>query len=278
VRIFCVIVAGHLTDMQHFLVRVDHYYFGWVLFAFSLLLYVFVCSRLPMLRHAGTPPAPQPPGVPTGRPLLALIPVAAGLALGPLWSLAATRAADDAVVTPPPKLADWDGPTTSRGSWQPAYPNADERFVESYANATAGEVTLFRAAYHYQRQGREVRGYGTSVAGPGYTITSSNNINATVDGQHLPVVEQQLLSDSGQKLLVWSVYGVDGRPDTLGLAGRIRYGLRSLVDPPTASVIAMAARCRIDCDGARDAVSAFAASALPALLPGIAPAGEPALR
>src|SRR5690606_26272938 len=31
-RVFFVIYAGYLTDMRHFLVTVDHYYFGWVLY------------------------------------------------------------------------------------------------------------------------------------------------------------------------------------------------------------------------------------------------------
>jgi EpsI family protein len=271
VRIFCVIVAGHLTHMQHFLVRVDHYDFGWILFAFSLLLYIFVCSRLPMLRHEDASPTPPSPPASSGRAALALLPVAAGLALGPLWSLAATRTTGDAPVTPPPRLGGWEGPSPSNWAWQPAYPDADERFVESYRNETAGEVMLFRAAYHFQRQGNELRGYGTSVGGPGYTVTSSNDATARVHGTPVHVVVQQLLSDRGQRLLVWSLYGVDGTPDALGLAGRIRYGFRSLADPPTASVIAMAARCRTDCNAARKTVSEFASNALPVLLPGIGP-------
>ena len=36
VRVFAVIIAGHFTHMQHFLVRVDHRFFGWALFALAL--------------------------------------------------------------------------------------------------------------------------------------------------------------------------------------------------------------------------------------------------
>lgn len=277
VRIFCVIVAGHLTHMQHFLVRVDHYYFGWVLFAFSLLLYVFVCSRLPMLRHASAPPTPQTPSAPTGRPVFALLSVALALALGPLWSLAANRAMDDSSITSPPRLVDWDGPLPSNFEWQPAYPNADERFVVRYRDERADEAVLFRAAYHYQRQGKEVRGYETSLAGPGYTVRSEKNAVINIGGQSVRITEQRLLADRGQQLLVWSLYGVDGHPDAGGLFDRVRYGLRSLVDPPTASVIAIAAECAISCDAAREVVEKFADHALPELLPGIVSAGESSL-
>ncbi len=54
-RVFIIIVAGHLTNMQHFLVKVDHYYFGWFLFAFALLFYVYVSARLPRRASAERP-------------------------------------------------------------------------------------------------------------------------------------------------------------------------------------------------------------------------------
>ncbi len=43
-------VAGYLTDMQHYLVRVDHYYFGWALFAVAMAVF-FLLAR-------GKPPTP----------------------------------------------------------------------------------------------------------------------------------------------------------------------------------------------------------------------------
>ena len=58
-RVFIIIVAGHVTDMQHFLVRVDHYYFGWFLFTFALLFYFYLSSYVPRGGGATQPPAPQ---------------------------------------------------------------------------------------------------------------------------------------------------------------------------------------------------------------------------
>jgi EpsI family protein len=275
VRIFCVIVAGHLTDMQHFLVRVDHYYFGWVLFAISLLLYVFASSRIPLLRHEAAPTTPRASGATGSYAPIALVLAAAALAVGPLWSLAAITATVDSPATSPPRLASWTGPTPSSWAWQPVYANADERFVESYRNERAGEVSLFRAAYHYQRQGREVRGYGNSLAGPGYSIRSSKPAAATIEGQSLTAVEHLVVADSGQELLVWSFHGVGDRLETPGVAGQIRYGVNSLFEPLTASVIAVAAECRTDCDSARRTVEEFSALALPVLLPGLPATDEP---
>jgi hypothetical protein len=80
------------------------------------------------------------------------------------------------------------------------------------------------------------------------------------------VTEQLATGADGRERLVWSLYAVDGRPDPMRLPGQVRYGIRSMLHAPTASVIALAADCRPDCAHARDALGALAAQALPALL------------
>lgn len=45
IRVTTIIIAGHLSDMQHYLVTVDHYYFGWALFAVLLVPLFWVASR-----------------------------------------------------------------------------------------------------------------------------------------------------------------------------------------------------------------------------------------
>jgi hypothetical protein len=50
------------------------------------------------------------------------------------------------------------------------------------------------------------------------------------------------------------------------LRDQLTYGVRSLFGAPPASVVALSAECKPDCDRARSALEAFAAGALPALL------------
>ena len=59
-RVFIIIVAGQLTDMQHFLVKVDHYYFGWFVFVFALGFYLYLSSRVP--RRSRKESSSMPPG------------------------------------------------------------------------------------------------------------------------------------------------------------------------------------------------------------------------
>ena len=74
--------------MQHFLVKVDHYYFGWFVFVFALGLYLYLSSRVP--RRSRKEPSSMPPGAAGSRGRVAVLTVLslAALALGPAWSLA----------------------------------------------------------------------------------------------------------------------------------------------------------------------------------------------
>ena len=54
-RVFIIIVAGDLTDMQHYLVRVDHSTFGWVVFAVAMVVFLLLVQRWPVparIHHA----------------------------------------------------------------------------------------------------------------------------------------------------------------------------------------------------------------------------------
>src|SRR5215469_3942 len=46
VRVYTVIQAGYLTNMQSYLVRVSHYWFGWCVFAVALLVFFWLAPRL----------------------------------------------------------------------------------------------------------------------------------------------------------------------------------------------------------------------------------------
>ena len=54
VRVYTVIERGYQTDMQTYLVRVSHYWFGWGVFAVALVIFFVVTDRL------GPAPGPDP--------------------------------------------------------------------------------------------------------------------------------------------------------------------------------------------------------------------------
>ena len=56
IRVFVIITAGYLTEMQHYLVTVDHYYFGWALFLVAMVpLFLFARPEKGSIRTVETP-------------------------------------------------------------------------------------------------------------------------------------------------------------------------------------------------------------------------------
>ncbi len=45
VRVFSIVLAGHLTNMKHPLITKGHYWFGWGVFAVAMVLFFVVESR-----------------------------------------------------------------------------------------------------------------------------------------------------------------------------------------------------------------------------------------
>ena len=266
IRVFVIIVAGHWTDMQHFLVRVDPYYFGWILFVFALGFYLYLAARVPR-RHRAPPAQISVTPAATGkRAVAAAVFPAVALALGPAWAISRNGGSEATNTRPPPSIDGWAGPSLYLSDWSPAFANPDEEFLVAYDSESAGDVALYKATYRSQRQGKELRGHGNSVVGARRQSLESHRREILLQGTAVTISEQVAESVDGRALVVWSLFAVDGKPDSMNLQGRLAYGLRALFEAPEASVVALAAECRPDCDRARSALQAAAVHLLPAVL------------
>jgi hypothetical protein len=267
-RVFIVIVVGDATNMQHFLVRVDHYYFGWFLFAFTLIFYIYLSSRIPRRKSARKIEGPvkaQSAAAPAskGRAATAIALSAVALSLGPLWAQAVPRLAAPMGDIGPLRLAGWSGPTLYVGAWRPVFESADQEWLVAYRSEPFGEAAIYKASYRYQRQGKELRGYDTSVVGPRYRVTASRDHEVGAGNRIVPVAEQSATGPDGKQIVVRSLFTADGRPNPMRLPDQIAHGVRSLLGAPSASVIAFAAECRTDCEHARGAFGSPATQAFP---------------
>jgi len=45
VRVFALVAIGYYSNMEHYLVRVDHYWFGWALFAIAMSVFFLIARR-----------------------------------------------------------------------------------------------------------------------------------------------------------------------------------------------------------------------------------------
>jgi exosortase/archaeosortase family protein len=242
VRIYVVIVAGHLTDMQHYFVRVDHYVFGWALYAVTMGVFIWLASRTPLAARRRDKPLPVSPI--SSRTLMAGVALAlAATAVGPaIGALAPVRAADAHARSLLVSVPGWEGPLAATGPWKPNYPHSDRNELAEYRRDGV-VVSAFVAEYDSQRQGKELVGF-------------ENSLLAGIEGDMAEHV-------------VSHYYDIGGTRPTNALAEQFTYGVASLSGPQVSRIVAVEAGCTQDCAKA----SGHANELLQALFPqaGISP-------
>lgn len=269
-RVFVIIFAGHVSDMTHYLVRVDHYNFGWVLYAFVLAGFFMIARRLP-----DDPDVEERVEAGTARwrasaPLIGASAVA--MAFGPFLArggaLIDRHGSESTLVGM--RALDFDADDRWRalpasGDWIPVFPGADSETLVEFDSGDA-VVTVYTATYLRQSQGRELVGHESRVEGLGRGRFVTRGRRAAATATPVEIIEGEWSDASGGRSLLWWVYQVGDRRFTSPLAAQLWYGARALTGPPVSSVVALRTACRGNCDEARPALERFAATALPRLL------------
>lgn len=242
-RVFTIIVAGHLTDMQHFLVKVDHYYFGWVLFAIGLLGLIWLARRLPTPAEAVA--EIRSAGATRGVSLVALLLTFVALGIGPGIALTANlRTPPSGLVIEAPQVAGLAPPQAYSGPWRPTYPDAHGRLQVIYRMPDGLPLIVYAAIYLEQSQGHELIGYGRSVLGDGWRMIENQRRGSAV-------LEAEAIDSGLQRHLVQWRYRVGGHWFDSELSAQLLYAMDSSWRRTPAAVIALSAPCRPDCEHAR---------------------------
>lgn len=248
IRVFTIIVAGHLTDMQHFLIQVDHYYFGWFVFAIAMVLFFAIARRLPLA--ASPESGAQTASAPSRVKLSGVAAALAAMIVGPVWSfLAAASDASSAPAALPVDPGDWRGPFSASSRWQPYYPGADAEQRAEYRRE-ANAVTVYVATYARQRQGKELIGYDNSILGK-----SSDTVASAASLPDLVIKELEVSEPGSATSLVWYQYTIGSRALARDITAQLYYGAASLVSSPVSRIVAMRAECASDCAQARAALT-----------------------
>jgi exosortase A len=270
VRVYTIIVNGHLTDMQGYLVRVDHYKFGWVLFAVLLVLYFWIAHRFVPL---GAEPASRASSgaAATKKNLVAglvsaVLAVAVGPALAAVANVRASNARVPELITLPAGAPGWQGPEWTNSPWQPKYPGADVQARAEYRNGDQW-VVAYLNAYAHQSQEREMVGYYSDILGTsGWQAVAQTQRTAASSGGPFSYLEVTAAAPQDERWVVGYLYEVGGRTFTSGLASKLYYGRAVLSGRPQSGVVAAAARCaEDDCSAASNTVNQFLAAHADAL-------------
>lgn len=271
-RVFIIIYAGHLSDMTHYLVRVDHYKWGWVLFAFVLVFFFAYTRRLPPSQEApvlASSPARRPGSLQLAAAMAAVL----ALALGPLLTVlpgqlrAGRGSGSDATNLRGIGLNDigsWKA-GAAVGDWTPEYPGAD---AESLVEFLRGDdrITVYAAGYLTQSQGRELIGHDSRIQGRAVGRLARTGRQLAASSPPIQMAEAEWRGDYGGRALLWWTYQIDTQQFAAGLPAQLWYGIRSLWSRPVSAIVALHAECLPDCEQARRALKAFSAEAMPELL------------
>lgn len=246
VRIFIIVLAGYLTDMQHPLVSDEHYTFGWYMFAGMMALYFLIVRRWVAPAIAAPPAAPRDA---VAVPATAFAATCLLLALAALATLLDdNRAQPDALE----RVTRVEAHPASAQDWRPDYPGVDR---ESFGVSSAGGATVevYVAGFQKQEQGKELAGFRTSLLGPG--------LRRAPGTQPAPVPWNEIAADDagGGRSILWYAYRIDDDWYRGAFDMQLAYGLRSLAGDPASALIALRARCPAgDCAAARAALTEFA--------------------
>ena len=259
VRIVIVIYAGHVTDMQHYFVAVEHTTLGNVIFVLLLSLVLLLVRYFEPVRQAvrsGQPAdesegsIPHPPWR-AGIPLVLLI-----LAFALTQARAGRGAPVAALAGLPLATGKWQGPLPSDPGWAPRYVSPDGEYRAAYHGNT-GSVEVYAAVYGEQRQGRELVAYGNSLLAPGSWRRPWPPTTGTISGGQTPLATIEAYAPDGSQWLVAYTFEIGGRTTTSEYAAQLLYGVKSFLGAQPAGVIALAGRCNNNCEGARSLIASF---------------------
>jgi len=259
IRIFIIAIAAHLTDMQHYLVREEHYSFGWMMFVGTMAIFFLIVRRWPAPPEepAAAEAAPESGPFSWRGAALALV----GLLVAPVWLLADDNsiAKDQLPQLLPTTLSGWSVQESSREDWLPVFAGADATQRVQYSKASSA-VEGYAALYAEQHQGKELVAFNNSILGETLQVRRQGNAE---QGNWL---ELEATDSRGDRWVLWYGYRLDDTwyRDTLSM--QVRYGVESLVSAPLSAVVAFRARCQgEDCSTARavlrDVTTSLASSA-----------------
>ena len=278
-RVFFLIVIGHVTEMKHSLITGGHYTYGWVLFVIALVIYLWVIRRYPEGTPPPVPTAPEPQSVRPGM----LAAAVAVLAVAPIASSALeahdrSRAQEFELALPSGRDG-WSGPQSIQlEGWEPHFVGANARARATYSKSGGATVEVVTFAYSAQRQGAELIAQDNSLLGktdsdgePGLEVED----NGRVAANGVTYDELVVTDDLGEHSVIRSTYVIGGRPVASARKAQLWYGLSSLTGAPLSAILAVRAQCMPDCGAARQALDDFTGvlgSSLAASLRGPAPA------
>ena len=226
IRVYSVIVAGHLTNMQHSLVH-DHATFGWWLFAATLIPIFWFGNFLlnkEQTRYPGFNSSDANAGFARSSKrgghvsyvVLSLLVIAAIFPASGYYLKSQAKAISTIspqIAVAPSASVHWQGPLdASQDNLRPKFQGADTRVSASYHN-NGQTVFFYTANYMYQEQGKELISWDNSLFDQSLwniESTSVRQIKLNSKNKWLTIDENVVRNPLGKTRVLWSWYSVAG--------------------------------------------------------------------
>ncbi len=261
-RVTTIIIAGYLSDMQHYLVSVDHYMYGWVLFAIILVPIYWFAFRLEKSEmsglatsgeplSSGTAPASLPTATLLGRAGVAALVLAVAPAVAVMISSVSHYDASTVLVAPE-SIGPWQKSAEPASTVSAEFPGSVTSVSAVYANGSQ-QMTLFANLYGRQAQGAELINSSNRLFDKEKWKLSNEQAVAIVDAASPARVRVQRLVSSaglGRVQLYW--YDVAGVSYTEPAEVKIAELLATLRGRPASGIRILAADCGVSCDDTQD--------------------------
>lgn len=276
-RVLTVVIAGHLTDMQHRFITEEHLLLGDAIFVVLLALVIVLARRLSKGAPAVANVSPREPvtgsGVAAqrGRPEWAgaVVAVALLVAAGGTTRLASGGDSPAPQLLPLPLVVGtWRGPMPPSPAWSPHFEGAADARRAAYFSDSA-QVQIYVNLYGRQRQGRELVFYRNSVLGPGDWDEVASRARwasgmAAFSGTPTVVTASD---EDGHLWVVAYLYVVGDFSSGDEAVTQILYGIGATIGNPASGLVAAAVRCEdASCAAAQREVDAFWTQMSPTLL------------
>jgi len=245
-RVYTIILAGHLTHMQSYLVRVSHYSYGWFVFMAALgAFFIYVRLRAPPPRAPAVEGRAEVRGVLAPSAWLAMTAAVAALPMGLDLLISAQLPGDEnaLLIANPPALAGGWSASAADSDWQPVQNGAD--VVRRWRFTRDGEVIeTYAAGYIEQRQRKKLGGRANVPGGLDAEVLDESNVVAGDRG--FLALE---LDRSGSRAVLWHGYQVGNRWFTSATRAQFWYAAHTLLTlrSPPSRVWMLHTRCESDC-------------------------------
>lgn len=253
IRVFGLVVIGHVTDMRSSLMR-DHVVYGWVVFAAFLPLFFYLARRIE-LRDAArgtvkvlstTAEEQSPPPVRVGMATCTAV-------VGPLLLLLLLSSQERAIVPsrPPGVAASVTlAPATSPGTassntansagWRARFERAQQHLIGT-STVDGREVQVERFVYGTQEQGAEMIGGDNRIADD--SVVAAAGIMGPLDDQLRTVREVLLRTNDGAGRVAWYWYHVAGVNTPSANKAKLLELWAFLNRKPSSEIVVMSASC-----------------------------------